>query len=127
MAEIRRSKQRDAIYQELSSRKDHPTAEDLYASLKPVMPNLSLATVYRNLRMMVKHGMIITIHTETSDHFDADIHPHYHLHCNECQKIYDLDTPVFPEIHEFAESYEDGEITSYSLIFNGICAECKNS
>lgn len=46
MAALKHSKQREAILAELRSRKDHPTAEDLYLTLKAEMPNLSLGTVY---------------------------------------------------------------------------------
>ena len=52
MAAVKHSRQREAILTELRSRKDHPTAEELYLSLKPHMPNLSLGTVYRNLNML---------------------------------------------------------------------------
>ena len=40
MATVKHSKQREAILSELRSRKDHPTAEDLYFTLKAEMPNL---------------------------------------------------------------------------------------
>jgi Fe2+ or Zn2+ uptake regulation protein len=56
---IRHSKQRDAIFDNLCSRYDHPTAEDIYFSLKPKIPALSLATVYRNLSQLVEDGKII--------------------------------------------------------------------
>ena len=47
MALTKRSRQREAILSELCGRTDHPTAEELYLSLKEEMPNLSLGTVYR--------------------------------------------------------------------------------
>lgn len=126
MAEIRKSKQRDAIYAELASRSDHPTAEQIYFSLKPEMPNISLATVYRNLRKLTEMGKIITLYTDTSDHFDATVKPHYHLYCTKCNRIYDLDMPLIPEIDVAAEQCEEGKINSYSLVFHGICRHCLN-
>ena len=65
---IKYSKQRQAIKDQLSNRGDHPTAETLYSELKTNMPNLSIATVYRNLKQlegmceisrMGRQGMII--------------------------------------------------------------------
>lgn len=53
------SKQRDAIFENLRSRKDHPTAEEIYLSLKPAMPAISLATVYRNLAQLENEGLIL--------------------------------------------------------------------
>lgn len=124
MAEIRKSKQRDAVYAELVSRTDHPTAEQIYMALKPEMPNISLATVYRNLRMLTQMGKIITLYTDTSDHFDATVEPHYHLYCTKCGQIYDLDMPLIPEIDAAAKKCKEGKVNSYSLVFHGICASC---
>ena len=75
----RRSMQREAVYANLCSRTDHPTAEEVYASLKPKMPSISLATVYRNLHTLTEQGKIQTISIDKSDHFDAKVEQHYHL------------------------------------------------
>ena len=48
------SRQREALLTELRSRYDHPTAEDLYVSLRKVMPNYSLGTG-RSLDDLRKH------------------------------------------------------------------------
>ncbi|MBO5766193.1 MAG: transcriptional repressor, partial [Lentisphaeria bacterium] len=46
---MNRSVQRDAILSELRSVTSHPTAEDIYKSLRVRMPKISIGTVYRNL------------------------------------------------------------------------------
>ena len=43
------SKKREAIREALMNTKEHPSAEMLYTKLKNEIPDLSLATVYRNL------------------------------------------------------------------------------
>lgn len=118
------TRQKDAIYRELSSRKDHPTADEIYVSLKTDFPNISLATVYRNLRNMAESGKINVLYTDASDHFDADIKPHYHLYCTECHRLYDLDIPFIPQIDSVARQNYDGKRNSYSLIYNGVCKNC---
>ena len=50
MQQVRRSKQRDAILANLQARYDHPTAMELYLSVRQELPNLSLGTLYRNLK-----------------------------------------------------------------------------
>ena len=55
MATTKHSKQRDAIYTFLMSRKDHPTAETVYANVIKEFPNISLGTVYRNLSFLVEN------------------------------------------------------------------------
>ena len=50
------SKQRELILNSLKSRKDHPTAETLFWDLKKEMPNLGIATIYRNLQNYKENG-----------------------------------------------------------------------
>ena len=68
---LKNSRQREAILSSLCSRKDHPTAEQLFLDLKGEYPSLSLATVYRNLKVLEKEGELIRFHTDTGDRFDA--------------------------------------------------------
>lgn len=124
MAVMRRSRQRDAIFAELSSRCDHPTADELYQSLKGDYPSLSLATVYRNLNQLSEEGKVLRISGDTSDHYDAYTAPHYHFSCTECHQLFDLDVPGMPEIGSIAQSHYGGYIDSYSLIFKGVCEKC---
>ena len=120
----RRSMQREAVYANLCSRTDHPTAEEVYASLKPKMPSISLATVYRNLHTLTEQGKIQTISIDKSDHFDAKVEQHYHLYCNTCGRLYDLDFPLIQGIDYEAREYKDGKINAYSLVFYGTCPHC---
>ncbi|HPZ00162.1 MAG TPA: transcriptional repressor [Clostridiales bacterium] len=124
MAKLRQSKQRDAIYANLSSRYDHPTAEELYSSVKESIPNISLATVYRNLKQLAEIGQIRILHSETADHFDADISTHYHLYCTSCQRIYDYPVSEIPEIAKIMA--QDSNLVSYDLVFTGVCTQCGN-
>ena len=61
----RYSKQREAVYNLLSATDTHPTADWIYAEAKKVIPDISIATVYRNLRELVRNGMAKSISTPT--------------------------------------------------------------
>lgn len=124
MAEFRKSRQRDAVYADLCSRTDHPTAEEVYESVKRDYPSIGIATVYRNLKVLVDMGLARVVFTGTSDHFDADVTPHYHMYCTDCGRIYDIDIPEIPEIRQAAEALDDCDISSYSLVYQGICGRC---
>lgn len=119
---MKHSIQRDAVLNELCSRKDHPSAEEIYLSLKHGFPSLSLATVYRNLTQLEQDGKVLRISGEKSDRFDGTTCDHTHFICNICGAVIDVDLPVIkiPEI-DF-----DGEILSHSLTLRGICPDCKN-
>ena len=59
MKTLKYSRQRESIKANLMSRRDHPTADALYASIREEFPNISLGTVYRNLNLLVETGEIL--------------------------------------------------------------------
>lgn len=118
----RKSKQRDAIVAELKSRYDHPTAMELYFSVREIIPNLSLGTLYRNLSQLEQCGQIIKIHDETQDRFDGNPLPHAHFKCNSCGKVYDV-----KHIDKNSFDCDDEnicQIYGYSLMLFGKCKSC---
>lgn len=125
MAGIRHSRQRDSILNELCSRTDHPTADELYASLREQIPNISLATVYRNLSLLADDCVILRLKCgDTADHFDGNTAPHYHLYCNRCHRLYDIDIPKIDLINYLTKLEYNGIIESHSITFYGICEKC---
>lgn len=124
MPQVRKSRQRDAILRNLQHRCDHPTAMELYLSVRAEFPNLSLGTLYRNLNGLCADGTIIRLSSGGEEHFDAATHRHAHLQCEKCGRFYDLPQCAPPEAAALlGESYA-GEIHDYSLIFFGVCADC---
>ena len=125
MAPLRNSKQRDLIRGALYGRTDHPTAETIYTELKNDYPHLSLGTVYRNLMLLRNLGEIQSIDIgDGATRFDYDITPHAHLLCTECGRVFDLKLRDIERIkNSFARQF-DGQITSCSVNFTGICAQC---
>lgn len=55
------SRQRELIKRNMLSRYDHPTADAVYTSIREEIPNISLGTVYRNLRLLVDQGEILSL------------------------------------------------------------------
>ena len=58
MSTLKSSKQRDAVLANLQSRYDLPTAEDVFLAVREVILSISLATVYRNLKLLESEGLI---------------------------------------------------------------------
>ena len=122
MAIERKSKQRDAIINELCSRYDHPTAMELYLSVREKIPNLSLGTLYRNLTQLEEHGQVIRIPDGTTDRFDGNVHPHGHFKCLSCGNVYDL-----MSFKNDSLTFSDeiiGNVVNYSLMAFGSCKHC---
>ena len=122
------SRQRAAILSFLQSRKDHPTAETVYSSVKEAFPNISLGTVYRNLNQLAEAGMIAkhSFGVLGIDHFDYNTSPHYHFVCKCCYAVIDL--PIehsdFAAINAEASEGFDGMRQEHRLYFCGICKNC---
>ena len=57
---LRMTEQRRVIAQVLSDAEDHPDAEELYARASAIDPKISLATVYRTVRLFSDAGIIET-------------------------------------------------------------------
>ncbi|MDD6275867.1 MAG: transcriptional repressor [Clostridia bacterium] len=123
---MKRSRQREAIISELNSRRDHPTAEEIYLSLKNTMPNISLGTVYRNLNLLSSEGIIGKLFVGGADRFDYNAKTHYHLLCTKCNRLFDVDMPVDDELEKQASNYVNGVISSHSLTFIGECENCSH-
>lgn len=123
MAAQKHSKQRAAILSELCSRCDHPTAEQLYADLKEKNPALSLATVYRNLRLLEKNGSVMRIVCGDADRFDGNAENHYHLTCTECGSVIDVELKNPSAINSLAKPF-GGTVKGHSLMFFGTCKNC---
>lgn len=117
---------RNAILAGLRSCKEHPSAETLYAMLKPEIPDLSLGTVYRNLALFKKQGLVVGVATvDGAERFDGDTHPHVHFICSDCGAVTDLMDVEPPEsLRQIAESSTGGEVTACQLSFTGRCKAC---
>lgn len=125
-APIKYSHQREAILNNLKSRKDHPTAEMVYNDIKPEIPNISLATVYRNLNQLASAGIIARLCCNgKTDHFDATIMPHYHFLCKCCGAIKDIEMPASSALIKEASKYSEFSIEDATVLFSGVCDLCK--
>ena len=82
--------QRLAICTFILSRKDHPTAEQIYQELRNEYPTISLGTIYKTLHLLQELGLIQELgFTEGSTRYDPDMELHINMVCSKCGKISD--------------------------------------
>ncbi len=124
MVSQRHSRQRDAVYAHLCARYDHPTAEEIYFSVKQEFPALSLATVYRNLTQLCEEGKAQKIAADGVVRFDGNACGHSHLICNTCRSVIDLPLDAEPIIEQ-ARAMTDSDILSGAIMLYGTCRKCK--
>lgn len=124
---IKYSRQREAIKEYLLSTKEHPTADTVYLNIRETYPNVSLGTVYRNLNLLSEQGEVLKINCQDgSVHFDGCTKPHYHLLCNQCRSVVDLEMDSIDHINTIAGAKFSGEIEGHVTFFYGLCPNCKH-
>lgn len=120
------SKQREQILSVVKENLVHPDAKFVYSTVKEQNPSISLATVYRNLNLLAQMGLILKISMpNASDRYDGTIKEHYHIVCNECGKVEDVELGYFKHLDEEINRKASFQVTSHELIVRGICEECQ--
>ncbi|MBO1680742.1 Fur family transcriptional regulator [Bittarella massiliensis (ex Durand et al. 2017)] len=120
------SRQRELVLAAVKSSMEHPTADMVYAALKADNPSLSLGTVYRNLNLLAQMGQIHKIGMpEGSDRFDGRTDEHYHMLCQKCGRVYDVQLDTLSELDGQIQSQTGFLVHSHDLIVRGVCRACQ--
>ena len=120
MEKTRQTKQKQIIMDYLMNTKEHPSAEMVFQEVKKTLPQISRATVYRNLDLFCESGEIIVIDTDIK-RFDADISRHDHFICENCGQIIDLPAKKNKKI----KIPNVGNVMRQAINYYGICNKCK--
>ncbi|WP_233711020.1 peroxide-responsive transcriptional repressor PerR [Lederbergia citrisecunda] len=122
---VRITPQRHAILEYLIQSMSHPTADDIYKSLEGKFPNMSVATVYNNLRVFREAGLVKELtYGDASSRFDYVTSDHYHIICESCGKIVDFHYPGLDEVEQLASSVTGFRVGHHRMEIYGICPEC---
>ena len=123
----RYSRKRQAILDCLRNTTEHPTAEWICARLKPAFPELSLATVYRNLTQFKDDGIICSVgKVNGQERFDANAAPHTHAVCAHCGRVVDVPGVSLPEtLFSRVREIVGFEVHTSLVSFTGICPACR--
>ena len=121
----KRSRQREKILSILRDTDTHPTASWVYDELKKEFHNLSMGTVYRNLNILVDQNLVKRIESGSSfDRFDANVNPHYHFVCRECDSVYDVPIETIDNIDQKVEEATGNVVEEHRIYFFGRCKQC---
>ena len=122
---VRITPQRHAILEFLISSETHPTADEIYKALEADFPNMSVATVYNNLRVFRNAGLVKELtYGDSSSRFDFVTHDHYHIICDVCGRIVDFHHPGLEEVEHLASHVTGFKVNSHRLEVYGTCPEC---
>lgn len=104
----------------------HVTADEIYEAIAKEHPTISRATVYRNLNRLSQTGKIRRIEIPGgADRFERWCHPHYHIKCEVCGRIFDVDMEYIPHLEYKIRDTHGFQLTGHDILFTGICPQCR--
>jgi Fur family transcriptional regulator, ferric uptake regulator len=122
----RDTRQRRVMLEELRGLTSHPTAAELHEITRRRLPRIGLGTVYRNLELLSREGMIGKLESGSAEaRYDGNSEPHHHLHCLHCGRIDDARVPLAEPVRPVDDDFEGYEILGHRLEFFGICPKCR--
>ncbi|WP_407681757.1 peroxide-responsive transcriptional repressor PerR [Pseudalkalibacillus salsuginis] len=125
-AGVRITPQRHAILEYLIQTMSHPTADEIYKALEDKFPNMSVATVYNNLRVFKGAGLVKELtYGDSSSRFDCVTTDHYHIICEDCGKIVDFSYPGLDEVEDVAKHVTGFKVVNHRMEVYGTCPECQ--
>jgi Fur family ferric uptake transcriptional regulator/Fur family peroxide stress response transcriptional regulator len=120
------TKQKRIILQILKNTDSHPTADYIYQEARKVLPDISLGTVYRNLRVLREQGEILELsYGSTFSRYDGNPSNHYHFVCTKCGKVQDVDIVLKTKLEEEVREKMGVDVEGHRLEFYGVCNDCK--
>lgn len=122
---VRITETRKAVIDFIIQSHDHPSADMIYQALLPAFPNMSLATVYNNLKVLIDEGFVseLKVRNDTTTYYDFMGHQHLNVICEKCGRIADMDLDL-PDVQQEAADQTGYQITKSQMVVYGICPDC---
>jgi Fur family transcriptional regulator, ferric uptake regulator len=121
----RNTRQRQMILEELQKLTSHPTAATLFEIVRRRLPKVSLGTVYRNLDLLARLGLIQKLDSSGAEaRFDGNVEHHDHLRCVMCGRVDDVSAPALDLLGGQTNDWGGYRILGHRLEFLGICPNC---
>ena len=123
---LRSTPQRYAVMAFLLKHPVHAAAEEIFEAVNRVDPRASRATIYNNLRDLVKAGLVREVAVEgRAARFDAKTFPHHHFVCDRCGNVEDIEWYDVPRPGR--DALGSRTLRECELILRGLCAACAPS
>ena len=120
--------QRRLLLDVLSECQEHLDAEAIYALAKERDPNISLATVYRTLKVLKEVGVVQERHLDhegPKHHYEMAARAHYHFTCLECGQVIEFESALIEQACEELAERLDLDIVHTRVHLEGYCPGCK--
>jgi|SRR5947209_2499608 Fe2+ or Zn2+ uptake regulation protein len=116
-----------AILDVLQATDKHPTALEVYETVRCIRPRIGLATVYRILHQLSEQGMISALGRDAECRYDARTHRHDHAICTRCGALFDvpIEIRLSSETLRAAACAAGIALDSHEVRIYGRCVNCQ--
>jgi len=125
---MRWTKQRQLIYDEISSEKGHYTAETIRNKLCEKNINTGLSTIYRTLQLLEENNIVkrvpLGLDTTVYESCDGKNHGHHHMHCIKCGKTMEIHVDMLDDLEKVIKTKYKFTVTGHTVMFTGLCDSC---
>jgi Fe2+ or Zn2+ uptake regulation protein len=121
------TEQRSAVYRFLRGTHEHPSADDVFTSVRSVIPDISLATVYKSLETLVSCGLASKLtYGDGSARYDGRTDPHPHARCLACGEVRDLPGELDPHALSGVGDIPGFAVEGMRVELVGVCEHCQS-
>jgi Fur family peroxide stress response transcriptional regulator len=112
----------------LEQDRSHPSAEQLYETLRLHHPSLSLSTVYQTIDTFIRTGLCRRV-SDAGGRLRVDGTPEDHDHaiCRACGTIFDIDRQLCPRPAPPAHLPQGLTVIGLRVAYDVICTTCREA
>ena len=119
---FRFTSQRHCVYDALLQKRDHPTADEVFARSRRAMLEISKATVYNCLDALVQCGLVRQVQLQRgATRFCPNMEEHCHYYCDHCGEVMDVALPTESKVMPRPRGFQ---VDHYDIAVHGVCASC---
>ncbi len=107
----------------------HMSIDEIYEEVVKTHPSLSLATVYKNIILMVENSVLVEVPIEgQKSKYELAKIDHIHLVCTECGEVSDKPHIVkADDIFSFMTQQEGFTLNKQQINLYGVCLDCQDA
>jgi Fe2+ or Zn2+ uptake regulation protein len=120
--------QRRAVLDALEESQGHPSAEEVYLTVKQKNPRVALGTVYGALSVLEEIGVIESKHwAESPARYDLNVEPHLDIRCVHCGRVSEVEGMDIGALEKRVRAATDYRVSKTELVLEGLCPACQRS